>query len=115
MISFPGLSSVQRTANKNSIARRVMSPVVESAELIERDIADDGVALGIVGYGDIAGNAIVGRLHSAGRLPVMTSIHGIGSMRIVLEHGHNLLWISLFHGDSRLRKLTRLPPRSRDN
>src|SRR5205823_13960678 len=45
----PVFAAVEGAANVNAIARRVVAPVVEGTELVEGDVADEGVALIVEG------------------------------------------------------------------
>src|ERR1700727_1859677 len=69
VIRLPGFATVERAAHKNSIASGAMCPVVEGTELVESDVADEGVSLIVKDRRHVARDTIVLWIHALRHLP----------------------------------------------
>jgi hypothetical protein len=76
-----------------------VSPVVESPELVERDVTDEGVALIVEGRGHVAGDAEILRSDIPSGVPGAAFIIGVGGVGIILVNGDDLSWIVWVDGD----------------
>src|SRR5215831_6705845 len=63
VFGLPSFAAVNRAANIDPIAPAVVAPIAVGTQFVERDVADESVALIIVSRGNIAGDAIVGGLN----------------------------------------------------
>ena len=104
MILLPSFTAIAGAPHKDSVAGSTVRPVVERAQLIERNVADEGMTVIIEDSGNIAGNSVVFRIDSLSHGPGFPCIVRIGSMSVVLKHGEDLLWICEIHGNSGLGK-----------
>ena len=77
-VFFPGLTAVERAPNEDAVAGGVVCPVIFRAQLVESDVAEEGVALVIVGDRDIAGDLVVGRCGIFGEGPGPARIARVG-------------------------------------
>ena len=104
-IFFPGLAAIERAAHEDAVAGGVVGPVVDRAQLVEGDVAEECMALIVVDDGDVAGNLVVGRRSAFGKVPGLPCIARIGH-RGVLERAHQLPGIRGVHGNGGLSELT---------
>src|SRR5690242_5553446 len=85
-----------------------MSPVTVGSELVERNVTDESMSLVVERRGDVAGNAIAGRLDAGRSLPSASSIERIRRVGIVLIDGDHLLRVIGINGDAGLGKVSGL-------
>src|SRR5215469_10439761 len=83
-----------------------MCPVIKCAEFIEGDVAKERVSLIVEDHRNIAGDAIVCRSDCFGKLPGLSGIMRIGSMRVVMKHINNLLGIGWIHRHGRFGEIS---------
>ena len=94
VLRFPCLAAVHRAVHEQTVSRRIVPPIIECPELIERHITKDGVSQIVVRDGNIAGNAIIRWLRAGRDLPIFPRIHGVCDVSIVLERDCHLIWIA---------------------
>src|SRR5579884_2947621 len=80
VVRFPGFAAIRGAAREDSVPRSVVRPIVGCAQLVEGDVAENGVAAVVVGYRDVAGNAEVGRGGAGGGQPGAAAVGGVGDM-----------------------------------
>src|SRR5205823_5356551 len=102
------LPPIERPADKNAVAPRIVSPIRDRSEPVECQITEEGMSLVIKGRGNIASNAPVDRLGSfcnAERPPEISRIRGARralNRRTALIHDYKLSGIFRINGDTRL-------------
>src|SRR5205085_12344652 len=82
MILLTSFTAIEGTPHKNSVAGRAVRPVVERPQLIERNVADEGMTVIIEDCGNIAGNSVVFRIYSPSHGPGFHCIVRIGSRSV---------------------------------
>ena len=85
-----------------------MAPIIECSELVKRDVADESMALVVVGRGNIARHAVVAWLDARGNLPSAACVEGIRRVRVVLIHSDYLLRVIGIDGDTWLGEVSGL-------
>src|SRR5205807_607085 len=58
-IGLPCLAAIERAPDEDAVASSAVGPILAGAKLVKGDVAQDGMAIGIVGDRDIAGDSVV--------------------------------------------------------
>src|SRR5437588_11235809 len=105
---FPGMSTIGRAADEDSIAGCAMGPVLAGAQLVESDIAEQWVAAGIIGKRNIAGDAVIFRRSAFSDCPRFPAIAGVSRAGVHLPRNRDLLRIAGIYRNGRFIEVTRL-------
>src|SRR5690349_10502434 len=89
-VLLPRLAAVEGTLDENSIAGSVVAPVIRGAQLVEGDVAQDGVAVGVISHGNVAGNFVIFRRNTGNNAPGAAGVFGVRDLRGHLVTGDHL-------------------------
>src|SRR5260370_14740362 len=82
--SLPGFAAIGGATNEDAVAGGAPGPVLAAAQLVKGDVAQQGVAGGIVSHGDIARDAKIFGRCAFGEGPVLTAVGRISNAGIDL-------------------------------
>src|SRR5205085_666938 len=103
---FPGMSTIGRAADEDSIAGCAMGPVLARAQLVKSDIAEQCVTAGIVGKRNISGNAVIFRCSAFRNRPRFPAISRVSGAGVHLPCNRDLLRIAGIYRNGRLIEIT---------
>src|SRR5438552_2007925 len=103
---FPGMSTIGRAADEDSIAGCAMGPILAGTQLVESDVAEQRVTTGIVGKRNIAGDAVIFRRSAFRDRPCFPAIIRVSSAGVYLPCNRDLLRIAGIYRNGRLIEIT---------
>ena len=113
-VLVPGLAAVERAPDENAIAGGTVRPVIFRTQFVERDVAEKGVSLVVVGDRDIARNFVVSGSGAFREGPGLAGVARVGEGGIDLKGAHKLARIARVDRDGRLGEVSGLGRQLRD-